>query len=148
MSPCSQKLANANSTSKTITAAIGTPRLTIANRRRGSASRSSPGWKTSLFCATQPGLESGGYYHDVLGRVEFAPNDPAADVTKARALGELLEKLDRPLALCTRIRAEAFRAVEPASGAVSDARILLREHGHRISLREIPAQAGPVTGFL
>jgi NAD(P)-dependent dehydrogenase (short-subunit alcohol dehydrogenase family) len=51
------------------------------------------GAQTSLFCATQPGLESGTYYHNVLGRVELDPGDPAADDAKARALWELVEEL-------------------------------------------------------
>jgi NAD(P)-dependent dehydrogenase (short-subunit alcohol dehydrogenase family) len=49
------------------------------------------GAETSIFCATQPNLPSGSYYHNVLGRVELDPKDPAADTTKARELWELVE---------------------------------------------------------
>jgi dehydrogenase/reductase SDR family protein 13 len=51
------------------------------------------GAQTSLFCATQPGLESGTYYHNVLGRVELHPDDPAADGVKSAALWDLVEDL-------------------------------------------------------
>jgi NAD(P)-dependent dehydrogenase (short-subunit alcohol dehydrogenase family) len=51
------------------------------------------GAQTSLFCATQPGLASGSYYHNVLGRVELDPRDPAADRVKAAALWDLVEAL-------------------------------------------------------
>lgn len=51
------------------------------------------GAQTSLFCATQPGLESGAYYHNTLGRVELRPDDPGADDEKAEALWELVEGL-------------------------------------------------------
>ena len=51
------------------------------------------GAQTSLFCATWPGLESGSYYHNVLGRVELHPDDPAADATRAAALWDELERL-------------------------------------------------------
>ncbi len=51
------------------------------------------GAQTSLFCATQPGLASGTYYHNTLGRVELRPDDPAADAAKAEALWEQLESL-------------------------------------------------------
>jgi len=50
------------------------------------------GAQTSLFCATQPGLPSGSYFHNVLGRVELDPADPGADDGKARALWDLLEE--------------------------------------------------------
>jgi retinol dehydrogenase-12 len=51
------------------------------------------GAQTSLFCATQPDLESGTYYHNVLGRVELHPDDPAADEVKSAALWDLVEHL-------------------------------------------------------
>jgi len=51
------------------------------------------GAQTSLFCATQPGLESGTYYHNIMGRVELHPDDPAADEARAAELWELLESL-------------------------------------------------------
>jgi len=54
------------------------------------------GAQTSLFCATQPGLPSGSYFHNTLGRVELRADDPAADGGKASALWELLEGLAGP----------------------------------------------------
>lgn len=53
------------------------------------------GAQTSLFCATHPGLASGTYYHNVLGRVEPSPTDPASDARGASQLWELLERLGR-----------------------------------------------------
>ncbi len=54
------------------------------------------GAQTSLFCATQPGLESGSYYHNTLGRVELAEGDPAADAGRAARLWDQLEALSAP----------------------------------------------------
>jgi NAD(P)-dependent dehydrogenase (short-subunit alcohol dehydrogenase family) len=51
------------------------------------------GAQTSLFCATQPDLESGTYYHNVLVRVLLHPDDPAADDVKSAALWDLVEEL-------------------------------------------------------
>jgi dehydrogenase/reductase SDR family protein 13 len=51
------------------------------------------GAQTSLFCATQPDLGSGTYYHNVLGRVVLHPDDPAADDVKSAALWDLVEEL-------------------------------------------------------
>ena len=51
------------------------------------------GAQTSLFCALAPDLESGTYYHNVLGRMELAPEDPGADRDAARALWDQLEAL-------------------------------------------------------
>ncbi|MEM7408805.1 MAG: SDR family NAD(P)-dependent oxidoreductase [Myxococcota bacterium] len=51
------------------------------------------GAQTTLFCATQPELTSGSYYHNVLGRVELDPRDPAANAAGAKALWECLEDL-------------------------------------------------------
>lgn len=51
------------------------------------------GAQTSLFCATQPDLESGTYYHNVLGRVVLHPDDPAADDDKSAALWYLIEEI-------------------------------------------------------
>jgi NAD(P)-dependent dehydrogenase (short-subunit alcohol dehydrogenase family) len=51
------------------------------------------GAQTSLFCATQADLESGTYYHNVLGRVVLDPGDPAADDVKSTALWSLVEEL-------------------------------------------------------
>ena len=51
------------------------------------------GAQTSLFCATQPDLETGTYYHNVMGRVELHPDDPAADEVQSAALWDLVERL-------------------------------------------------------
>ncbi len=51
------------------------------------------GAQTALFCATQPDLDSGTYYHNTLGRVELDPDDPGADASGSAALWELLERL-------------------------------------------------------
>jgi NAD(P)-dependent dehydrogenase (short-subunit alcohol dehydrogenase family) len=75
---------------------LGTSASKIANavKRRLMLSVAA-GAQTSLFCATQPGLESGTYYHNTMGRVELSPQDPAADTSKANALWELVERLAR-----------------------------------------------------
>jgi len=52
------------------------------------------GAQSPLFCATQPGLVSGSYYHNVLGRMELRLDDPASDDASAAALWELLDQLD------------------------------------------------------
>lgn len=51
------------------------------------------GAQTSLYCATQPDLVRGGYYHNTLGRMELDPSDPARDRDKALALWETCERL-------------------------------------------------------
>ena len=51
------------------------------------------GAQTSLFCATQPDVASGAYYHNTLGRVELHPDDPAADAEKSRALVSQLDEM-------------------------------------------------------
>ena len=51
------------------------------------------GAQTSLFCATQPDLESGSYYHNVLGRVVLHPDDPAANEAESAALWDRVEEL-------------------------------------------------------
>ena len=51
------------------------------------------GAQTTLVCATQPGLQRGAYYHNMLGRMQLAANDPASDRSKSKALWELLEGL-------------------------------------------------------
>jgi NAD(P)-dependent dehydrogenase (short-subunit alcohol dehydrogenase family) len=51
------------------------------------------GAETPLWCATQPGLEKGGYYHNTMGLVRLSPADPASSREKAVALWETLEKL-------------------------------------------------------
>ena len=51
------------------------------------------GAQTPLFCATQPGLESGGYWHNAHGRMRLAPGDPARDAEAAGKLWETCEAL-------------------------------------------------------
>jgi len=51
------------------------------------------GAQMPLFCATQPGLESGGYWHNVHGRMRLAANDPARDAASAGKLWEICEAL-------------------------------------------------------
>lgn len=72
----------------------------------GGASRGAGGWirrrlmitpeqgaQMPLICATQLGLESGGYWHNVHGRMRLAPEDPASDAASARALWQTCEVL-------------------------------------------------------
>jgi len=54
------------------------------------------GAQTTLYCATQPDLVSGGYYHNVLGRMELRGDDPAMDDARASALWDVLERLRTP----------------------------------------------------
>jgi NAD(P)-dependent dehydrogenase (short-subunit alcohol dehydrogenase family) len=51
------------------------------------------GAEMPLLCATQPGLESGGYWHNAHGRMRLAPDDPARNVAAARKLWETCEAL-------------------------------------------------------
>jgi NAD(P)-dependent dehydrogenase (short-subunit alcohol dehydrogenase family) len=51
------------------------------------------GAQMPLCCATQDGLESGGYYHNALGRMRLPAGDPALDARAAQALWELCETL-------------------------------------------------------
>lgn len=51
------------------------------------------GAQMPLFCATQPGLESGGYWHNVHGRMRLAPEDPASDAASAEVLWQTCEML-------------------------------------------------------
>jgi NAD(P)-dependent dehydrogenase (short-subunit alcohol dehydrogenase family) len=51
------------------------------------------GAQMPLVCATQPGLESGGYWHNVHGRMRLAPDDPASDAAAAAKLWETCEAL-------------------------------------------------------
>jgi NAD(P)-dependent dehydrogenase (short-subunit alcohol dehydrogenase family) len=50
------------------------------------------GAQTPLYCATQPGLESGGYWHNAHGRMRLAANDPARDVASAARLFDFCEE--------------------------------------------------------
>jgi NAD(P)-dependent dehydrogenase (short-subunit alcohol dehydrogenase family) len=54
------------------------------------------GAQAPLFCATQPGLERGAYYHNTMGKVRLPAGDPAADADKAHALWNRLEELSGP----------------------------------------------------
>jgi len=51
------------------------------------------GAQMPLLCATQPGLESGGYWHNVHGRMRLAPDDPASHAAAAAKLWETCEAL-------------------------------------------------------
>jgi NAD(P)-dependent dehydrogenase (short-subunit alcohol dehydrogenase family) len=51
------------------------------------------GAQMPLFCALAPGLESGGYWHNVHGRMRLAPDDPACDVVRAAQLWETCDAL-------------------------------------------------------
>jgi len=51
------------------------------------------GAQMPLVCATQPDLESGGYWHNVYGRMHLAPDDPARDGAAAARLWETCEAL-------------------------------------------------------
>lgn len=51
------------------------------------------GAQTPLFCATQPNLTHGGYYHNTCGLMKLPPGDPAADTQKAAAMWDRLEAL-------------------------------------------------------
>ena len=51
------------------------------------------GAQMPLFCATQPGLESGGYWHNAHGRMRLASSDPACDAASAARLWDTCEAL-------------------------------------------------------
>jgi NAD(P)-dependent dehydrogenase (short-subunit alcohol dehydrogenase family) len=51
------------------------------------------GAQMPLICATQPGLVNGGYYHNALGRMLLAEEDPARDAAAATRLWETCEAL-------------------------------------------------------
>ena len=51
------------------------------------------GAQMPLVCATQPGLESGGYWHNAHGRMRLAANDPARDAASAAKLWGTCEAL-------------------------------------------------------
>ena len=51
------------------------------------------GAQTPLYCATQPGLESGGYWHNAHGRMRLDASDPARDTAAAATLWETCESL-------------------------------------------------------
>ena len=51
------------------------------------------GAQMPLICATQPGLENGGYWHNVHGRMLLPAEDPARDSVAAAALWDRCEAL-------------------------------------------------------
>ena len=51
------------------------------------------GAQTPLFCATQPGLEKGAYFHNTYGRVRLPAGDPALDAASAARLWDVCEAL-------------------------------------------------------
>jgi hypothetical protein len=53
------------------------------------------GAQTPLFCATQPGVEQGAYYHNTYGRVRLPAGDPALDSAAAARLWDVCEALAR-----------------------------------------------------
>lgn len=54
------------------------------------------GAQMPLVCATQPGLESGGYWHNVHGRMRLSSRDPARNALLARELWATCEALCPP----------------------------------------------------
>jgi retinol dehydrogenase 12 len=50
------------------------------------------GAQTTLLCATQENLESGGYCHNTMGHMLLSEKDPASDSKKAAEFWEMLEK--------------------------------------------------------
>lgn len=51
------------------------------------------GAQMPLICATQAGLENGGYWHNVHGRMQLAADDPARDSVAAATLWKTCEAL-------------------------------------------------------
>lgn len=51
------------------------------------------GAQMPLICATQPGLENGGYWHNVHGRMRLAADDPARDAAGATRLWQTCDAL-------------------------------------------------------
>ena len=70
----------------------GGGRLAVAAKRTMMISPAE-GAQTSLFCATQPGLESGSYVHNTMGRMQLSAKDPGADRGKAARLFEQVDAL-------------------------------------------------------
>jgi NAD(P)-dependent dehydrogenase (short-subunit alcohol dehydrogenase family) len=54
------------------------------------------GAQTSLVCATQPGLERGGYYHNACGRMQLDPRDTACDRARGAKLWDTCVELCAP----------------------------------------------------
>lgn len=66
----------------------------IGDRIRGSLMIATElGAQTPLLCATQDGLQNGGYYHNTLGHVLLSETDPARDAAAAESLWEHCEAL-------------------------------------------------------
>jgi NAD(P)-dependent dehydrogenase (short-subunit alcohol dehydrogenase family) len=65
----------------------------LANIKRRAFLPVKAGAQAPLYCATQPDVVSGAYYHNLVGRVLLNPDDAAADRGKAKALWEALERL-------------------------------------------------------
>jgi NAD(P)-dependent dehydrogenase (short-subunit alcohol dehydrogenase family) len=51
------------------------------------------GAQTTLFCATQPDIINGGYYHNTMGQVILHQDDPAIDSEKSEEFWNLLEDI-------------------------------------------------------
>jgi retinol dehydrogenase 12 len=51
------------------------------------------GAQTSLWCATQKNLKSGGYYHNTMGNVQLSEHDPGANAEKSEILWNRLEEI-------------------------------------------------------
>jgi hypothetical protein len=54
------------------------------------------GAQMPLICASQPGLVSGGYWHNVKGQMRLSAEDPARDAESAAKLWETCEALGSP----------------------------------------------------
>lgn len=54
------------------------------------------GSQTSLYCATQSGIQKGAYYHNVVGLAGFPQGDPALNETRAAELYDQAEELAAP----------------------------------------------------
>ena len=53
------------------------------------------GAQTTLICATQEDIVKGGYYHNTMGRIVLASDDPGVDVKRATEFWNLLEGITR-----------------------------------------------------
>ena len=51
------------------------------------------GAQTPLWCATQPTVARGAYYHNTLGRMILSERDPAANTAAAAKLWNRMEEL-------------------------------------------------------
>ena len=55
------------------------------------------GAQASLIAVTQDALSSGGYFHNVHGRIDLTATDPAADAGKAAAFWDQMEEICLPV---------------------------------------------------